>query len=229
MKCWMTVPVVLWALATVAQTGRVAPVTTLEFPVLLAQTIETGKTAVGTPVRARLTIGTLFNGVVVPQGAILSGLVEESVGKTEQAPARLKVHITQADWKDHTLPLNLYLSDQYRETPRNDLSNSGVKNPPLRPDNSLTWDGTQLRSNADMSDPANSKRIPDHLGKVGDRPGAVQCLAGIAKIKGVTAVQDGSGGMVLISDKGKLKLDRSTCYSFQVATKALDTGLHTAK
>jgi hypothetical protein len=229
MKCWMTVPVVIWALATAAQTGRVAPMTSQEFPALLAQNIEPGKTAVGTAVRARLAIGTLVGGVVVPQGAILSGTVEESLAKTEQALARLKVHITQATWKDHTLPLNLYLSDQYRETPWLEVSDPGVRNQKLRPDASLTWEGTQLRSSKDMSDPANSSKIPDHIAKVGEHSGSSLCLAVRLKINGVAAVQDGSGGMVLISEKKKLKLDQSTCYSFQAATKAPETGLQTAK
>ena len=229
MKCWMAVFVVLLNLATLAQTGRVSPVTSQEFPALLAQNIEPGKTAVGTAVRARLKISTLVNGVVVPQGALLSGMVEESLAKTEQAPARLKVHITQATWKDHTLALSLYLSDQYYETPGYDASNSGVNNQRLHPDNSLTFEGTQLRSSTDMSDPANSSRMPDRIGRGGDHPGAVPSLAGRTRIKGVTAVPDGSGGMVLISERKKLKLDQSTCYSFQGATKVLETGPHTAK
>ena len=55
-----------------------------ELPIILRQTVEAGKTAVGTKVEARLVMATMIKGGVLPRGAVISGEVTESVAKSRQ-------------------------------------------------------------------------------------------------------------------------------------------------
>jgi hypothetical protein len=62
----------------------------LEFPVTMRQNVIAGTTPVGTKVQAKLAVATLVNGEVVPQDAIFSGEVTESVRSLSPAhPASL--------------------------------------------------------------------------------------------------------------------------------------------
>jgi len=74
----------------------------LELPVLMRQNVVAGKTPVGTKVQATLTVATLVNGVVVPQGAFFFGEVTESVAKSATNPSRLSVRMDSAQWKNKT-------------------------------------------------------------------------------------------------------------------------------
>jgi hypothetical protein len=79
----------------------------IELPVTLRQNVIAGNTPPGTKVQARLTLATLVNGVVIPEGAILSGEVTESAAKTKDNPSRLSIRLTSAQWKNHSAPLEL--------------------------------------------------------------------------------------------------------------------------
>src|SRR5271167_996536 len=57
------------------------PTPGLEFPVFMRQKVVAGTTPVGTKVEAKLAVATLVNGTVVPQDALFSGEVTESVAK----------------------------------------------------------------------------------------------------------------------------------------------------
>jgi hypothetical protein len=81
-----------------------------EFPLRLKSKIIAGKTAVGSPVEGTLVMATLVNGVVVPEGAVFSGAVEESIEHKDKTASRLRVHITEARWKEHALHVSLYAS-----------------------------------------------------------------------------------------------------------------------
>jgi len=70
----------------------------LEFPVIMRQNVAAGKTPVGTKVQAKLVVATLVEGVVVPQDAILSGEVTESVAKSATNPSRLAIRLDSAEW-----------------------------------------------------------------------------------------------------------------------------------
>src|ERR1017187_8392749 len=63
----------------------------LEYPVNMRQTVPAGKTPGATKAQAKLAVATLVGGVVVPQDAIFSGEVTESVAKsaTERKSTRL--------------------------------------------------------------------------------------------------------------------------------------------
>jgi hypothetical protein len=79
----------------------------IELPVTLRQNVTAGNTPAGTKIQARLTIATLVNGVVIPEGAVLTGEVTESSAKTKDNPSRLSIRLDSAQWKAHPEPLQL--------------------------------------------------------------------------------------------------------------------------
>ncbi len=85
----------------------------LEFPVIMRQNVAAGATPVGTKVQAKLTVATLLNGVVIPQDAILSGEVIESVAKSATDPSRLAIRMDSAQWKNRSAPIKVYLTSWY--------------------------------------------------------------------------------------------------------------------
>ena len=88
-----------------------------EFPVLMRQDSIAGKTTVGTKVEAKLVLGTLLNGTVIPKNAILSGEVIESVAKSPTEPSRLAVRMDSVQWKNGSAPVELYLTSWYYPAP----------------------------------------------------------------------------------------------------------------
>ena len=71
-----------------------------EFPVVLQQSVEAGKTPVGTKVQGKLAVATTFHGLVIPRNAVVTGVVFESVRKSATAPSRLGIRMENAKWKD---------------------------------------------------------------------------------------------------------------------------------
>src|SRR5213079_1546550 len=88
-------PFVLLSIFSLAQQEPVASASpsVLQFPVVLQQSLETGKTAVGSKIEAKLAVGTLVNGIVFPKNAVFSGRVIESVAKTGKNPSRLAIRM----------------------------------------------------------------------------------------------------------------------------------------
>src|SRR5215469_6682578 len=91
----------LWPAWSVCQKTPAAPdpPAVLEFPVLLQDEVESGKTPVGTKVHAKLTFATLVNHEVIPKDAVFSGVVIESVAKTGKSPSRLAIRMDSVQWK----------------------------------------------------------------------------------------------------------------------------------
>ena len=83
---------------------------TIEFPVIMKQKVEAGKTPVGTKVQAELVMATLVDGKTVPRDAVLSGEVTESVAKTETEPSRLAIRMDSIQWKKGSAPIKAYLT-----------------------------------------------------------------------------------------------------------------------
>jgi hypothetical protein len=229
MKRFIVIPILFASLALQAQPARVATASAQEFPALLTHDIEAGKTTTGTPVNARLMMGTLMSGVVIPEGAVLSGTVEESVAAKDKAPARLRVHITQVQWQSRTAPLNIYLVDQFYPKNANqssqnaeyDASSSGRNDVKLRTRNTLERGGFESHTTVEVSDPASSMKSADSIKPDPPHPGQNSGLSPRAKLKNATAVRDGEGRVTILSSDKKLKLDRGTCYSFEgVATNS---------
>lgn len=54
-----------------------------EFPVILQQSVTAGQTPARTKIQTNLLVVTLFNGMVIPRNAVISGEVIESSAKTE--------------------------------------------------------------------------------------------------------------------------------------------------
>ena len=52
-------------------------------------------------------MATLMDGVVIPQDAVISGHVEQSVAKTADAPSLLKIKFESARWKKGSAPVTL--------------------------------------------------------------------------------------------------------------------------
>ena len=84
-----------------------------ELPIVLRQTVEAGKTAVGTKVEARLVMATMINGAVLPRGAVISGEVTESVAKSNNSPSRLAIRMDSAQWKNGEAKFKVYLTAWY--------------------------------------------------------------------------------------------------------------------
>src|SRR5579859_1553602 len=103
----------------------------LEFPVIMRQKVEAGATPVGTKVEARLTLATLVDHAVIPQDAVLSGEVTESVEKSAKGPSRLGIRMDSAQWKNGSVPIKVYLTAWFyplvRRVPKDlsDDENSG--------------------------------------------------------------------------------------------------------
>jgi hypothetical protein len=79
----------------------------IELPVTLRQNVAAGNTPAGTKIQAHLTMATLVNGVVLPEGALLTGEVIESAARTKDNPSRLSIRLDSAQWKAHPDPLQL--------------------------------------------------------------------------------------------------------------------------
>ena len=64
-----------------------------EFPVILQQSVEAGKSPAGTQVQGKLAAATLFNGTLIPKNAVTSGVIVESEPRKGEVRARLPPHI----------------------------------------------------------------------------------------------------------------------------------------
>ena len=241
MKCLAVIPLALCALASTGQTGRTVNANPQEFPATLSQTVEAGKTAAGTAVSARLMMATLVNGVVVPEGATLNGVVEVSAGRSESQPARIKIRMTQAIWKERAIALNLYLADQYyprraEQAPADsplDSRDSTMRDVLVSTNSILTRGGLVARS--PVTDPDTNTKAPptrhadQNAANDASNSAPARGMSGRTKLDRITAVPDGEGGIALVSDLKKLKLDRGTCYSFESVTVKTQPGSHAAK
>lgn len=107
------------ALVSGAQTAPTAtsPRDWQDFPLLLHAKLIAGRAHSGTSVQGKLLIATFVHGMVVPAGAMFTGVLEQSVAKSATTPSRLKVHITSASWRDQTIAVELYLANYYYPMP----------------------------------------------------------------------------------------------------------------
>src|SRR5208337_4277651 len=104
--------VVLGSVALLSQSTPAGPGSSagLEFPVVMRQKVAAGTTPVGTKVQAKLVLATLVGRVVVPEGAILSGEVTESVPKSATDASRLGIRMNSAHWKNGSVTIKAYLT-----------------------------------------------------------------------------------------------------------------------
>jgi hypothetical protein len=205
----------LFSLAQQAATPSTS-VSHLELPVELQQKIVAGSTAVGTPVRAKLTLATLVNGAVIPDGAIITGKVEESVAKNADSPSRLKIHFESAHWKNGGAPLSLFLAGSYYPieitTTRNDESGMhgevGVTMGGMQPGMPRAPTGVPT---ADAS--RNDDTMPDPQGTITTSEVSKHWV----RIKGVDTATGADGSLEITSKERNIKLDKGVTYSIQNA------------
>jgi hypothetical protein len=180
----------------------------LEFPVIMRQTVAAGKTPVGTKVQAKLAVATLVGGVVVPQGAILSGEVTQSAAKSATDPSRLAIRMDSAQWTNGSAPIKVYLTAWYYP-----LATAADQGPPSgAPD---AGNNPKLRTRTGGVYPGMRNPTPPPLS--GSDPGLAPAPAtDISKhrvlMKNVESMRNSDGAVTLTSKRFNIKLDKQTTY-----------------
>ncbi|MGB7330123.1 MAG: hypothetical protein WBD25_01955, partial [Terriglobales bacterium] len=107
--------VVLGSATLVSQQTTPAPRSpaAAEFPVIMQEHVEAGKTPVGTKVQAKLVVATMVDGAVVPRDALFSGEVTESTAKSAEAPSRLAIRMDSAQWKNGSALIKVFLTSWF--------------------------------------------------------------------------------------------------------------------
>jgi hypothetical protein len=206
----------------------------LEFPVIMRQNVAAGATPVGTKVEAKLAVATLVNGVVVPQDAILSGEVTESVAKSAAAPSRLGIRIDSAQWRDGAAPkvlqltTKVYLTAWYypviMPSPQ-DLSDDPMNTPPTP----RRRNGSPPNSAPPNSAPNLSAEQPfpgrNPNRNVNTLPAPPAPAPSIAQhrvfMKNVESTGNREGAVTLTSKRFNIKLDKTTTYVFAAGDSGL--------
>ncbi len=180
-----------------------------ELPIVLRQTVEAGKTAVGTKVEARLVMATMIKGGVLPRGAVISGEVTQSVAKSGNSPSRLAIRMDSAQWKSGEAKFKLYLTGWYYPpapmAPPPNLSYGP-------PGDNRNWGG--VNPTVDTTDPPNpSQRLSTQQdnGVNVDAPASVTSK-GRVPMKNVKSASGADGSVVLVSSRSNIKLDKVTTY-----------------
>lgn len=191
--------------------GQEKPNNQTEFPVVLQQNVTAGKTAAGTKIQARLLIATLVNGTVIPKNAVLSGEVVASEGKKEKDVSRLCLRMDSAQWKNGSTPLRVYLTSWYYPTVTENGQN--LQYGPQQPAN-RTWDGQ-----GQYPDPNSKVYRPfpgSDSGKESPVPDTPNSVASSHReiMKDIAAEQGADGGVVLVSKRGNIKVNKYTTYLF---------------
>lgn len=224
----------LGATALLAQSGPAGPVSAaaLEFPVLMRQKVEAGKTPAGTKIQARLTVATLVNGVVIPEGAWLSGEVIESAAKSATEPSRLAIRLNSADWKTGAAPVALAFTSKVFLTawyyPLAPLTTRDFPHAVL----DASHNGTQRPGGAARyPDPNTTDSPPYSRGNTDDakNPAPTAPSASVSQhrvlMKNVESTGSSGGAVTLTSTRSNIKLDKSTTYVFAAGDLGAGAGL----
>jgi hypothetical protein len=178
-----------------------------EFPVVLQQSVEAGKTPVGTKIQAKLAVATLFHGILVPRNAVISGVIFESVGKSGKAPSRLGIRMENAKWKDEsTCMMKAYLMPLYYAM----MAQSAQAVPNASPD---PEDSRTLNGPAQSSSPMSQQPFPDNSaasrGAIPDTPLLSSRPVSMKNVR-IEPIED--GGVALVSEHANIKLHKMTTY-----------------
>jgi hypothetical protein len=185
----------------------------LECPVFMLQKVTAGTTPVQTKVQAKLALATLVGRVVVPQGAILSGEVTESVSKSATDASRLGIRMDSAQWKNGSVTIKVYLTAWYYPVaapPPQDLS------PDPDPQDNVSIRPRRRRGAANSTYP-NTSASPSGRGTGTDpAPAPPPPEQRLSKhrvlMKNVESERNNDGAITLISKRGNIKLDKDTAY-----------------
>jgi hypothetical protein len=208
-----------------------SPPAGLDLPVIMRQNVVAGATPVGTKVEAKLAVATLIDGVVVPQDAILSGEVTESVAKSADGPSRLAIRMDSAQWKNGSAPKELqlakkvYLTPWYypaappsdrdfssglpdaSHNPRNGSGNAGVY-PGQRNPTSPPFPGTDTGEDTRPAPPPRASDTSKHR----------------VLMKNVESTRNGDGAVTLTSKRSNIKLDKTTTYVLAAGDSSVGPG-----
>lgn len=180
-----------------------------EFPLVFQQNIVAGKTPVGTSIQAKLHMATLVHGVVIPQGAVFSGEVLQSVAKTKSAPSRLALRVDSAQWKNASVTIKLYLTGWFYPS----VFEDGPTLPSGAPQaDSKIWNGVaQYPSNSPTYHPFPNS-VGNENGPAGSQTESSAASSHRVRMKDVETDRDTDGTLALVSSHSNIKLDKSTIY-----------------
>ena len=183
----------------------------LEFPVTMRQRVIAGTTPVGTKVQAKLAFATLVGRVVVPQGAILSGEVTESVPKSATDASRLGIRMDSAQWKNGSVTIKVYLTPWYY--PLAPLQGSSTDLP-----DDVAVGSRRRRRTGNSTYPNTSASAPFPGGGSGTDPAPPPPSPeqGFSKhrvlMKNIESERNNVGAITLVSKSVNIKLDKDTAY-----------------
>jgi hypothetical protein len=207
--------IALCCAAVIGQPAPTAPTAQqgVEFPVVMKQSVDAGKTPAGTKVQAKLVAATLLNGVVVPRDAVLSGEITESVAKTKTDPSRLALRMDTAQWKTGSAPLKVYLTAWYY--PEVEMMGQDISYEPADAANSKQkWNG--MGTYPDPNNPVSQSKFPGRDPGAEPGSGSPTPSSSISKhrvlMKHIESTRDKDGAVTLTSDHSTIKLDRLTTY-----------------
>jgi len=183
-----------------------------ELPINLRQSVEAGKTAVGTKVEARLMMATMIAGAVLPRGAVISGEVIESVAKSKDSASRLAIRMDSAEWKNAEAKFKVYLTAWFY--PPAPMPAPNVSYAP--PGDRRNWGGTD--PTVDTTDPPNpAQRLSRNqdAGMNADAPATVISTKRVL-LKNVQSANGADGSVVLVSSRSNIKLNKVTTYILAV-------------
>ncbi len=183
-----------------------------ELPVILRQNVNGGSTPVGTKIQAKLLVSTLIDGVVVPQGAMLNGEVTESTAKSKTEASRLSLRMDNAQWKNGTAPVKVFLTAWYYPMATMAEQNLSYE-PPDAARSPKNWNGAGTYP--DPNNPA-SQPFPGRDNSDPNTPATPASAISKRRVvmKNVQSETSSDGAVVLTSTHGTIKLDRITTYVF---------------
>jgi hypothetical protein len=179
-----------------------------ELPIILRQTVEAGKTAVGTKVEARLVMATMIKGAVLPRGAVISGEVTESVAKSDNSPSQLAIRVDSAQWKNGGAKFKAYLTAWYY--PPAPMAPPNLSYGP--PGDKRNWGGVDPTvDTTDPPNPAQKLSTQQDNGMNADAPASFISKNRVL-MKNVKSASGADGSVVLVSSRSNIKLNKVTTY-----------------
>jgi hypothetical protein len=187
----------------------------LDLPIIMRQKVAAGKTPVGTMVQAKLAVATLLNGVVLPEDAILTGEVIESVAKSATNPSSLAIRMDSAQWATGVAHIKAYLTAWYYPlvTAAEDEDHSGDSTNAAA--NLKHWNGPGYipDSTVRFAQHVPNRNTEDDKGPTAPTPPSVSSISKHRTLmKDIQTTSHSDGALALTSKQSTIKLDKTTIY-----------------
>jgi len=176
--------------------------------VVMQQSVNAGKTPVGTKVQARLEFATLVDGNVIPRNAVFSGEVIESTAKAKTEPSRLAIRMDSVQWKSGSASVKVYLTAWYY--PAIDEMGQDLQYGPQQ-GAKRTWNGQGQYPDTTTKVYKPFPGSESDKGSVPDTPASATSNHRVL-MKDVKATSTSDGSLALVSKHANLKLDKLTTY-----------------